>query len=216
MNEPYYSDDHVTIYHGDCLDLIPSLSFDVVVTDPPYGISLDTDRTARLRDGEKARTGRTHEPIAGDELPFDPAPFLHWPCVFTGPEHFAARLPPGRFHVWDKTGGGIGSTGLNNEFELVWTSFASGRSLVLRVLWAGLHRVNSHPDSFTHPTQKPLTLFNLLINMTPPGVVLDPFMGSGTTLRAAKDLGRKAIGIEIEERYCEIAARRMAQEVLPL
>jgi site-specific DNA-methyltransferase (adenine-specific) len=67
-----------------------------------------------------------------------------------------------------------------------------------------------------HVTQKPETLLREILLVAPPGAVLDPFMGSGTTLRAAKDLGRKAIGIELEERYCEIAARRMGQEVLDL
>ena len=66
-----------------------------------------------------------------------------------------------------------------------------------------------------HPTEKPVSLVAALLDKSPPGVVLDPFMGSGTTLRAAKDMGRKAIGIEIDERYCEIAANRMAQECLP-
>jgi site-specific DNA-methyltransferase (adenine-specific) len=74
------------------------------------------------------------------------------------------------------------------------------------------------PGKEDHPTQKPLGLIRRIVEsiLPPGGVCIDPFMGSGTTLRAAKDLGRKAIGIEIEERYCEIAAKRMSQEVLPL
>ena len=74
------------------------------------------------------------------------------------------------------------------------------------------------PSKDQHPTEKPTELSGhfLRLHSAPDDIVLDPFMGSGTTLRAAKDLGRKAIGIEIEEKYCEIAAKRLAQEVLPL
>jgi len=86
---------------------------------------------------------------------------------------------------------------------------------VYRHLWMGLVRKNGSPR--VHPTEKPVELFTWCLEFAPDAqTILDPFMGSGTTLRAAKDLGRKAIGIEIEEKYCEIAAKRMAQEVLIL
>jgi len=211
---PYYDEDGITIYHADCLEIMSDIAADVIITDPPYGIGLDANSSARWADGKKRTGHRLHASVIGDDSPFDPSPFLHLPCLFTGAEHFANSLPVGRFHCWDKTGGGIGSTGFVNEFELIWTSFPSGRSQVFRILWAGLHRVNSHPDSFQHPTQKPVELFRTLIEMSPGGVILDPFMGSGTTLRAAKDLGRRAIGIEISEQYCEIAVKRLAQGVL--
>ena len=217
--KPYYEADGITIYHGDCREVLPSLSADVVMTDPPYGVDLDTTRTARQPKRAKngtLRTGRDHAPIEGDRELFDPSFLLSLPCCLFGANFYADRLPPGRWHVWDKTGGGIAPTGLNNEFEVVWTSYPSGRSRVFRVEWAGVRRINNHPDSFMHPAQKPTSLMALLIQDAPPGVILDPFMGSGSTLRAAKDLGRKAIGVEISEAYCEIAANRLAQGVLDL
>jgi len=96
------------------------------------------------------------------------------------------------------------------DFEMAWTNIdMPGKA------W----EENRNPDGKRkHPTQKPMSLFRWCIQLDKktPKIVLDPFMGSGTTLRAAKDLGRKAIGIEIEEKYCEIAAKRLRQEVLPL
>ena len=92
--------------------------------------------------------------------------------------------------------------------EQAWTTLKGPAKIFAR------HVVSYHKD---HPTQKPLELMHWCLNFAPnASTILDPFMGSGTTLRAAKDLGRKAIGIEIEERYCEIAAKRLAQGVLNL
>jgi DNA modification methylase len=98
---------------------------------------------------------------------------------------------------------------------MAWTNFVKG-ARVFRFLWNGMLR-DSH-ESLEHPTQKPIELMKWVLGLrwTPPGIILDPYAGSGSTLRAAKDLGRSAIGIEIEERYCEIAVRRLAQEVLKL
>jgi DNA modification methylase len=87
---------------------------------------------------------------------------------------------------------------------------------IFRHLWMGLARDSEAGETTLHPTQKPLRLMTWCLSFFPDAIsILDPFMGSGTILRAAKDLGRKSIGIEIEERYCEIAAKRMAQEVIP-
>jgi DNA modification methylase len=224
MTVPYYQDENVTIFHGNCREIMPELTFDVIVTDPPYGINLDTTRSAaqfaanpKDKTGRRRASGTAHRPVAGDDVPFDPTTFLQWPAAFTGANYFAQRLPEtGRWHVWDKTNRGEQPTGLNNEFEMIWTSWPSGRSVIVPILWAGFHRINNHPESFSHPTTHPTTLMEWIIKSGPPGVILDPFLGSGTTLRAAKDLGRHAIGIELEEKYCEIAATRMGQEVLDL
>ena len=103
---------------------------------------------------------------------------------------------------------------LGSPFELAWSNQTIGFDRMIRVLHGGV--VNADGGKRVHPTQKPLAVFRqIILWYSDEGcTVLDPFMGSGTTLRAAKDLGRKAIGIEIEERYCEIAAQRMSQSVL--
>ena len=105
---------------------------------------------------------------------------------------------------------------LGSAFELAWVNKHSGHNRMIRVLHGGVVNANNPGKPRLHPTEKPISLMTQIIDTMPPGVILDPFMGSGTTLRAAKDLGRRAIGIEIDERYCEIAVRRLAQGVLPL
>jgi site-specific DNA-methyltransferase (adenine-specific) len=113
--------------------------------------------------------------------------------------------------VWDKRDGLT-----SNDFadcELIYTNL-SGVARLFSHRWSGALRDSERGEARVHPTQKPLVLMRWLIELTVAETILDPYMGSGTTLRAAKDLGRKAIGIEIEERYCEIAANRLRQEVL--
>jgi site-specific DNA-methyltransferase (adenine-specific) len=225
MPEPYYSDEWVTILHGDCRDLLPELVADVVVTDPPYGIGFRSDprRHAAPSSSRPSRPsggiyGQDWGFIVGDEEPFDPAPILALalPSLLWGAHCFASRLPDSAgWLVWDKKRGGTDGRGfISSDVDLAWTNFL-GHSLTYGYLWDGMRR-DGEIGQHLHPTQKPLELMHWCVNLAPPGTVLDPFMGSGTTLRAAKDLGRKAIGIEIEERYCEIAARRMGQEVLAL
>jgi site-specific DNA-methyltransferase (adenine-specific) len=210
LPEPYYQDDAVTIYHADCRDVLPHLpQVDLVLTDPPYGIAHPTDYRSRGRGG--VAQCRDYPPVHGDSAPFDPRPWLVWPCVLFGANHFAHRLPPSPgWLVWDKERPDDID---QSTCELAWSNFVKGVRR-FRYLWNGCMRAGT--DDLCHPTQKPvaLMLWILQLKWTPPGIVLDPFMGSGTTLRAAKDLGRKAIGIEIEEKYCEIAARRCAQEVM--
>ena len=218
--KPYYQDDFVTIYHGDCRDVLSELHdpffigerettfADVVVTDPPYGIGLDTDYSSL------AGSTRTYALIEGDDEPFDPRPFLEWPALMFGADHFAHLLPVGTWHVWDKRV--TARSNMFADFETWWTSWPSGPSRVFRYQWvAGVHP-GAAQQRIQHPTVKPTPVMAYALGQCPEGTILDPFMGSGSTLRAAKDLGRRAIGIEIEERYCEIAAKRLGQEVLDL
>lgn len=213
---PYYADSAVTIYLGDSRQLLAAgigADADAVITDPPYGIGYSPAKD----NGKVPKTFIGKNIVVGDDKPFDPAFLLSWPTVVLfGANHYAHRLPPSSEWVcWDKRDGMD-----SNDFadcELIWTS-RPGTARVWRHRWSGYNRASEHHVRRVHPTQKPVALMRWLISRysAPGDCVLDPFMGSGTTLRAAKDCGRKAIGIEIDERYCEIAVRRLAQEVLEI
>lgn len=200
---PYFDDGQVTIYHADCREILPALKADAVVTDPPYGI------------GWVPRVNhRGDDHVWVDDKQFDPRPFLvakqH---VFWGGNYYAHLLPPTEaWFVWMKRP----STGFEGDrrsyamAEMAWSDLGT-KPLVKTHVWDGGKRAGRAENrTFCHPSQKPVEVMTWCVAETT-GVVLDPFMGSGTTLRAAKDLGRRAIGVEIEERYCEIAAERMAQ-----
>jgi site-specific DNA-methyltransferase (adenine-specific)/modification methylase len=210
---PYYEHAGITIYHGDCREILPTLpKVDAVITDPPYG--------ARYKSGPNSHnsissTGkRFTESIRNDDVDFQPIPFLIAPDVmFTGAQYFYDRLPAGgSLHVWDKRGDYKPLD--QSDADIIWHN-KPGASRTLHLVWRGLCRHVEVCEPIVHPTQKPVELMVWLIQRVPEvKTILDPFMGSGTTLVAAKNLGRKAIGIEIEEKYCEIAAKRLAQEVM--
>jgi len=209
--EPYYSHAGIAIYHGDCRDILPTLEpVDAVVTDPPYGIKYRSGHDGCLpRDIAGDETTELRDWLIETWLPRPLACFATWRCV-------PPRKPRGCL-VWHKSAGGMGDLKFPwaPTFEMVWVfgdgwkghrgdAVLTGRTVVT---W------NTGPARRLHPHEKPVDVMAQIIKKAP-GTILDPFMGSGTTLRAAKDLGRQAIGIELEERYCEIAAKRLAQEVL--
>jgi site-specific DNA-methyltransferase (adenine-specific) len=207
----YYEHAGITIYHGDAREIFPSLDCDVVLADPPYGISHPTDYAKRGR-GKLANCS-DYAPVFEDDVPFDPSYLLRGAQVILwGANYFADKLPPASgWLIWDKE--------RPHELdqataELAWTNCVKG-ARVFRHMWNGMLRA-SEPETAVHPTQKPIALMKwcLTLRWIKEGVVCDPYMGSGPTLIAAKDLGRKAIGIEIEEKYCEIAAKRLSQEVM--
>lgn len=238
--EPYYSDDSVTIYHGDALDVLDELSSDVdaVVTDPPYASGSRLE-AAKSSSGAMLRAGRfADRPIELDQMtttgfvwlmravgqavrPMLPdggslvsfIDWRQWPNLVGALETCNYRVQG--MVVWDKGAMGLGN-GFRAQHELACHASKGVPSVYNKGVGNVLRFGREEPRH--HPSPKPVELTQRLIEVVTPvgGVVLDPFMGSGTTLRAAKDLGRKAIGIEIEERYCEIAAERCAQEVLPL
>lgn len=210
--KPYYERGGIVIYNCDCREILPSLKADVVVTDPPYGINAVT--RGKTFGTSNAALTTDYLPVHGDDKPFDTAALLALglPSVLFGGNHFAATLPSEPcWLVWDKRDGNESNP--LADCELAWTNLG-GPARLYHHRWMGMIRAGE-PIKRSHPTQKPVEVMRWCIRLCPPGTILDPFMGSGTTLVAAKLEGRKAIGIEIEERYCEIAAQRLAQEVLP-
>jgi site-specific DNA-methyltransferase (adenine-specific) len=212
--KPYYDADGIVIYHGDCRDVLPTIDGAVMVADPPYGISYRSGQAGRIKQG-----------VVGDDSTEARDDALRiWgnrPALVFG--KWTVARPPGAraLLVWDK-GPGVGMGALDipwkpNHEEIYVYGFGwvgHRGSGVLRFNGPGAYA--QMLSDCTHPNGKPLPLMMELVSKCPPGTVVDPFMGSGTTLRAAKDLGRRAIGIEIEERYCEIAAKRLSQRVLAL
>ncbi|MGA3030854.1 MAG: DNA methyltransferase [Candidatus Limnocylindrales bacterium] len=214
----YYQDDLVVIYHADCRELLSSVEADVLVTDPPYGIALENHGR---RDGRRANRDWT---ILNDgdgevgQAVADWAADQALPTVM-----FATPMRPWRgewrqFLVWDKgehvAGGGDVATCWKPTWELI--QVARTGPLNGRRDSAVIHINAVAADYALHPAPKPVALMKYLLVKIGGGTVLDPFMGSGSTLVAAKSLNRRAIGIELEERWCESAARRCSQGVLGL
>ena len=205
---PYYADDHVTLYHARWEDVPPDLlRADVLVTDPPYGIGKDGQhRTTGGHGGRKAHRFEGWDSDRPGRSAFRRLLGMTSHQVIWGGNYFADMLPPTMgWLVWDK-----GQRINQSDGELAWTS----AQVALRI-WTE-NRVSLLIEGSEHPTQKPVALMRWVIQKCPPGTILDPYAGSGTTLVAAKSLGRKAIGVECVERYCEVAANRLRQEVLGL
>jgi DNA modification methylase len=200
---PYYSDDLVTIYHGDCRTIMPGLTADAVFADPPYGAS---------------------------KAAWDDAMPSGWLDLLPAVAPVAA-ITPGQRNV-------LAMPESIGDLRYRWMLAAVIANATVRgdlgfgnwiptLLYArdGVSLYGPRQDTKTfairgdmpdHPSPKPRAVMGWIVDCLPGSSVLDPFAGSGTTLVAAKDLGRHAIGIEIEERYCEIAATRCSQEVLGL
>jgi site-specific DNA-methyltransferase (adenine-specific) len=233
----YYDNAGITIYHGDAREVLPALerdSIDLVLTDPPYQ-SLDVDvswgSTTRLVSRDRFNGKRL---AAADGMPwfgtmsFDDLDFVWAECrkllrntgalyVFTDVKsgiEINYRLRPRNVIVWDKQKIGMGYAWRRTH---EWIAYCPNQKHKLRCLEMGDIVRASGISKKVHPTEKPPSVCSPIIrNSSDSGArVLDPFMGVGSILIAAKLLGRSGIGIEIEERYCEIAARRLAQDVLP-
>jgi site-specific DNA-methyltransferase (adenine-specific) len=221
--KPYYQEKGITIYHGDWKDVPIDSSVELVLTDPMYGNKTNISGLSSNRGLTRTFKGMIHRGKdwnlqARDDQPFDPQGLIGYPeTILWGANYYASRLPDSStWIVWDKRAGG--SSDDNADCELAWSNIG-GPARIYTHLWRGWIRAGRENISIQgeklHPFQKPFALMCFcLAQSKTTGLVLDPFMGSGTTLSAANWYGRRAIGIEIEEKYCEIAAKRLAQEVL--
>ena len=219
---PYYEHGGITIYHGDCREVLPTLArADLVLTDPPYAAAAATVTTG----WGKAKHGGSWGDMSLVSLMVESTlSAAGWPGqVLWMTDHlgYAVTLPVlfrkyqlVQSVVWDKDVLGMGAY-FRKQTEFVIYARRTDAPTVSGGSKRDLIRLRP-PRKTLHPAEKPVALFEELLDGLVAELILDPYMGSGTTLRAAKDLGRKAIGIEIEEKYCEIAATRLSQEVLPL
>lgn len=209
--KPYYQDDQVTLYHGDCRLLTEWLTADVLVTDPPYGLqvlagaygrghkTIQNDGDTSLRDYALREWGRR------------PAAVFSTPRMAEPPGEWSHRL------VWDKAEPGLNGGPWRYNHELIFVRGQGWKRTNANAFSIMRHPAgNGSSDRDVHPHRKPVDLLRRIISAAPDGVIADPFSGSGSTLRAAKDLGRKAIGVELEEQYCEAIVKRLAQESLGL
>lgn len=216
---PYYQDDYVTLYHADCLQHLDMLDqADVMVTDPPYGMAY---QGFGGRKGEPRRaTGRLN--ISGDQdTQARDQPIRHWgtkPALVFGKWNVDKPTGAKERLIWDKRPcgfmGNIKSPwgGTDEEIYVLGYGFIGKRTSNILSVPTLMSSDKTRPD---HPTPKPVPLMEKLITACPESwTIIDPFAGSGSTLRAAKNLGRKCIGFEIDEKYCEITAQRLAQETL--
>lgn len=202
---PYYEHAGITIYHGDCREILPTLpKFDLVLTDPPYGINAARDRRSQKNgwndypaggwDKERPSDGAIVGAVAAGEA-----------CILWGGNYFTDLLPvSSKWLIWDKMQSDFSLA----DAELAWTSLEGA---IRRFNYS---RAAALQDGKQHATQKPTALMKWCLSFAPDAkTVLDPFLGSGTTLVACKAMGLQATGIEVCEEYCEIAAKRLRQEV---
>lgn len=210
--KPYYEEAGITIYHGDCREILPTLpKVDLVLTDPPYGIgavkrgTIGTSKNGQVKEYGKAEWDNQPPP----EWIFGLLREKSTSQIIFGGNYFP--LPPSScWLVWDKD-----NTGDFADAELAWTNLPKAVRL-LKWRWNGMLQEDmAHKEYRDHPTQKPVAVVKWALSQAGEVYdVLDPFMGSGTTLVACKQAGLNCTGIEREEKYCEIAANRLRQGVL--
>lgn len=214
VSQPFYCDDYITIFNCDSLMAMvavrPSQKDIIIITDPPYGIGESNERNATR--GKLAKTtdfgNYTWDKEPLPDIYIEMMKYISREQIIFGGNYYGEKLGNTKSYIiWDKDNG-------DNDFadcELAWTSFDKAvRKIKHR--WNGMLQQNmKEKEERLHPTQKPLPVMQWIIEnyTTPADIIVDPFMGSGTTLAAAKSLGRKAIGMEINKTYCEIAVKRL-------
>ena len=223
---PYYEDDLVTLYHGDCREVTAWLEADVLITDPPYGTNFTAgnpkggygrrqNAAGNSRHASTRNVGVEGFTIANDtdtqvrDEALDmwgargPALVFGSPRMPDPPGEWADRL------VWDKKRPGMNGGPWRYRHESIYVTAG-----FVRTDNAAVSIIEAFPEQDDHIHGKPLALMTRLCAAAPPGTIADAFGGSGSTAVACKQLGRKVIVVELEERYCEIAAKRLAQDVL--
>ncbi|SDD60887.1 site-specific DNA-methyltransferase (adenine-specific) [Mycolicibacterium neoaurum] len=212
---PYYQDANVTLYHGDCLTITGWLGADVLITDPPYGTQFSAEnpkggygRRQNAGEGPEgftiANDGTTETRDAALSLwGSKPALLFGSPRLPDPPGEWVDRL------VWDKKRPGMNGGPWRYRHESIYVSagFERRDNETTSILVA-------YPEQSDHIHAKPIALMMSLVNCAPPGVIADPFSGSGSTLIAAVNQGRRAIGVECEERYCELIAKRLSNQTM--
>jgi len=218
MTEPYFADDLVTLYLGDCREVTEWLGADVLVTDPPYGRGWKQGRAHK----SKGWADDSHRGIAGDQdtstrdtalTGWGDRPAIVFGDLMLAPPSGTKQVGIFRKSVLMGTKGTF--AGFRRDAEAIyfvgpWPAGLGGQSSVLASNALG----NQVQANYGHPHAKPVDVMEALIDRCPPGVIADPFAGSGSTLVAARNLGRSAIGVELDEQYAETAARRLSQMVL--
>jgi site-specific DNA-methyltransferase (adenine-specific) len=224
LPKPYYEDEAVTIYHGDCREFLPNVEADVLITDPDYGVGMAYGEEA-LATGE---ADALLVSVLSDVRIRSGHGLIFWSGSWGRLSAIDSLVQSGgwkikHFGVWYKpNGAGASGNGLARRFE-TWFWIVRSNAPKKRSEWDRLpdcidvSRIHRRMlEGTKHPSQKPEELMRRFVRFfsLPGDVIFDPFMGSGSTLRAAKDLRRKAIGVELQQAYCEMAVRRMAQGVL--
>lgn len=212
----YYQDDYVTLYHGDCIEQTAWLTADVLVTDPPYGVAwksstmsnalipneqtVANDHNPEVRDKALELWGKRPALVFGSwrvERPKNTNNRLLW--------HKAANIPGMRASAWYSS---------DEEIYQIGTGFVGKPEQNVLVTYDRRDGAYGEVAKYGHPTPKPVGLMERLVAKCPAGVIADPFAGSGATLIAARNLGRTVIGVEMEEKYCELIAKRLSNQVM--
>lgn len=223
--KPYYQDSAVTIYHGDCREVVPTLDgINAVIADPPYGVGLTHKQHKWFKQNGSgyASTDDTPENVSQVVVPVVQMCVERFPCVVVTPGTrcmFLYPKPADVGCVFNSSGAGMGSWGFICYHPVLFYGKDPYLANGMGSRPNGWQQpASDYAEKNGHPCAKPMMMMTWLVTRASleGHTILDPFAGSGTTGRAAKDLGRKAVLIEREEKYCEIAARRMGQEVLAL
>ena len=207
-SRPAFATSNGALFQGDCLEVLPTLEGSLsVVSDPPYGIGYDASTSTQ-------HGIKPFGMIEGDGKVFDPSPLMQFRDVLIwGANNYCQAIPShaGQWYFWDKVTRNDLKVRIG-EGEFAWHKLGT-KPRCFRHLWSGAYRASENGEPTLHPTQKPEALLEWCLSLVDGSTILDPFMGSGTTGVACVRLGRKFIGIEKEERYFEIAVKRIEAEL---